>query len=773
MNLPCPHRRWRSGLMSLIGLNGLILAATCAPGAATSTATPGAAPPRVANLRAFARLYGVLRWFYPSDAAAAVDWDQFAIDGVRHIVDVPDARSRRSELARLISPFAPTVHFAAAGEDFPDDPALHPPPSATPVDLVAWEHNGYGDSLLASIYASKRRHRDRLVPVPGHPYGALWQAVDATPYRGMPLRLRGRVRTASTARGQLWVRVERRDAVVFSDDMRDRQVVSRTWQPAEIVGPVDPDATRIIFGILSSGNGATWYDDLELATQSQNGSWAQIEISDPGFESEDPLVGWHPGLAKSSIDSIDGWKVVTDRDNPAFGSSSLRVEPITQLASEELFSDSPRAGETFDVDLGDGLRARVPIALYSIAGHTVGDAASASDLPPEHTRTVNSTSGFDSLAGIADVIVAWNVLEHFWPYWQTVSIDWMAALDAALYNALDDRTIDDHVATLQRLSAAAPDGHARVVCPGVARRANPAFTVDVIEGQVVVTATADPMVMRGDTVISIDGLPAIEQLARDEAVLSGSPQFRRVRACRQFGAGPVGSKVALRVRRDGAESNVSVARSDKTAEEFSHPAIERFADDVYYIDLSRTSMAELDAQMERIATAPGVVFDVRRRPNSTHPILSHLLTRPDDAKWLAVARIIRPGHSPSSISGWDTDGWEMKVRQPHIAGRVAFLTGPTAVSYAESVMGLVDYYRMGEIVGRSTAGTNGNLAQIAEPSGCSTTFTGQRVTKSDGSQFHLVGIQPTIPASRTIAGVRAGRDEVLEKALVYVRTGAK
>jgi hypothetical protein len=34
---------------------------------------------------------------------------------------------------------------------------------------------------------------------------------------------------------------------------------------------------------------------------------------------------------------------------------------------------------------------------------------------------------------------------------------------------------------------------------------------------------------------------------------------------------------------------------------------------------------------------------------------------------------------------------------------------------------------------------------------------------------HLIGIQPTIPASRTIAGVIAGRDEILEKALAYIR----
>jgi len=150
--------------------------------------------------------------------------------------------------------------------------------------------------------------------------------------------------------------------------------------------------------------------------------------------------------------------------------------------------------------------------------------------------------------------------------------------------------------------------------------------------------------------------------------------------------------------------------------------------------------------------------------------LSHLLTRPDDSKaWLAVPHVIRPDHSSSAMPNWDTSGWEMPVLQPHIGGRVAFLTGPGAASYAESVMGLVEHYHLGEIVGSPTAGANGNVAQIAEPSGCSSSFTGLRVTKSDGSRFHLIGVLPTIPVSRTIAGVVAGRDEVLERALAYVR----
>jgi hypothetical protein len=48
-------------------------------------------------------------------------------------------------------------------------------------------------------------------------------------------------------------------------------------------------------------------------------------------------------------------------------------------------------------------------------------------------------------------------------------------------------------------------------------------------------------------------------------------------------------------------------------------------------------------------------------------------------------------------------------------------------------------------------------------------WTGLRVFKHDGSHHHGVGIQPTDPARRALAGVRAGRDDVLERALALVR----
>lgn len=722
---------------------------------------------RVANLHAFARLYGVVRWFHPSDAAAAADWDRLAVEGVRRILDVPDVQSRRAMLAELFAPIAPTVHLAGRGEAYPTDPALHPASTAG-LELVAWEHKGFGDSTFISEYVSKRRHRDHLVPLPGDPFVALRQTIDATPFRGARIRMRGLARATHHGRAQLWLRVDREEGPGFYDDMQERPVLGARWEHAEIVAPVAVNATRIHFGVRMGNNGTVWYDDIELAVEVPDGSWKPVEVRDAGFEDADLSASWSPGMDRGRPASVDNWKVVLDTTNPGSGSNSLRIERATRSSSNELFNDSPEPGETVDLELGDGLRARVPLVLYSKDGHTIGDRGPAQDSDGE---AAVGSADFDMTVGLADVIVVWNVLQHFWPYFEVVPVDWNAELDRALADASDDRTMGDHLATLQRLSAAAPDAHARTSCLGQRAPQGAPFAVEVVEDRIVVTATAVPELQRGDVITSIDHQAAMAHLHADEALISGSPQWRRHRASLLFGGGPADSRVTVGVLRSGQPLEVSVTRNIAAREPFSHPPIDKLEDGVYYIDLSRATNAEVAGILESVAAAPGVVFDIRRQSNPHTALLSYLLRRTDDSKWLAMPHVLRPDHTARSISSWDISGWELPVRAPHIAGRVAFVTGPAAVSYMESLLGFVEHYHLGATLGSSTAGTNGNIAEIAEPSGCTTRFSGLRVTKHDGSRLHLVGFQPTIPAARTIAGVIAGRDEVLERALAYVRSG--
>lgn len=132
--------------------------------------------------------------------------------------------------------------------------------------------------------------------------------------------------------------------------------------------------------------------------------------------------------------------------------------------------------------------------------------------------------------------------------------------------------------------------------------------------------------------------------------------------------------------------------------------------------------------------------------------------------------VVGPAILRRKSAGWHSVGWNLTPRTPRLSGKIVFLTDERAISYAESVMGYVADRKLGTIVGSTTAGTNGNVATFPVPGGFTIAFTGMRVTGHDGrTPFHLVGIKPDISVVSTLAGLRDGRDEVLERALAVIR----
>jgi C-terminal processing protease CtpA/Prc len=132
------------------------------------------------------------------------------------------------------------------------------------------------------------------------------------------------------------------------------------------------------------------------------------------------------------------------------------------------------------------------------------------------------------------------------------------------------------------------------------------------------------------------------------------------------------------------------------------------------------------------------------------------------APW-SVPGVIRP--DGEDVAWLDLDRRRLEPREPRLAGRAVFLADERAVGYAESILSVVEHYRLGDVVGRASAGAEGTVNVVALPGGFRLSFTGTRVLKHDGSRFHGLGVQPTVPVARTVAGVREGKDEDLEKAL--------
>jgi hypothetical protein len=106
----------------------------------------------IANLRAFARVYTVARWFHPSDAALAADWDAIAIEAVPQVI----AARGPEELAKVLSQtFTPIVE----GFEVANQPLGPVAASPSPAERWRWLHSGFTGSVNTGYFKRRNSYR--------------------------------------------------------------------------------------------------------------------------------------------------------------------------------------------------------------------------------------------------------------------------------------------------------------------------------------------------------------------------------------------------------------------------------------------------------------------------------------------------------------------------------------------------------------------------------------------------------------------------------------
>jgi peptidase S41-like protein len=260
----------------------------------------------------------------------------------------------------------------------------------------------------------------------------------------------------------------------------------------------------------------------------------------------------------------------------------------------------------------------------------------------------------------------------------------------------------------------------------------------------------------------------LDHITTGMRLASGTTQWKTVRALQELTTTPNGATVSLTIDAPAGAREIRLTSNGGTPAPEARPEqVAELTSGVWYVDLTRATWAQLQPRLPTISGAAAIIFDMRGYPTDAgSQILSHLIDAAESDRWMHVPKIVGPFFG---LAGWTDIGWNLKPASPHLPGKIVFMTDGRAISYAESVMGYVSSHHLGTIVGATTAGTNGNVAAFSTPGGFSITFTGMRVTQHDGGPHHLVGVQPEIPVSPTIAGLRAGHDEVLDRALAVIR----
>ncbi|MEQ1508098.1 MAG: S41 family peptidase, partial [Myxococcota bacterium] len=381
----------------------------------------------------------------------------------------------------------------------------------------------------------------------------------------------------------------------------------------------------------------------------------------------------------------------------------------------------------------------------------------------------------------SDLVSVHGAVRQFWRYGAAIGDPTGAAFDDRLLELLSaplDSTTNGATRALGRLGEALHDGHvffAATTAPPPAGYLPVTFD-HLADRRPVVRWSMIEGLAPGDTITAIDGL-SIEAVYEDLLTWNGaatdgyaldlaSRQLAELDAPTTYGVvDPDG--VAREVTIDPQPYDLYVQTPWEPSLRPSGRLADLGAPDIAFLNLASEvtfDTADALAVIDDAAGATGLVVDMRGYPAISHYEVAAALI---DGAFGSPQFLVNDRTGPDLLTV-DVEQYPLLGTGAY-TGPIVLLVGPGTASAAENFsMMLVGADRV-TVVGRRSAGTNGNITGLWMPGGLYFTFTGMEVLFPDGGPFHGIGITPDVEVAPTAADLRDGRDVELEAAIALLR----
>jgi C-terminal processing protease CtpA/Prc len=379
----------------------------------------------------------------------------------------------------------------------------------------------------------------------------------------------------------------------------------------------------------------------------------------------------------------------------------------------------------------------------------------------------------------------WNVIHHFYPYLELIG-DWEPVLPLAITAMEAAASPEDYGRAVARIAAFIADSHTTVLGDQVTAAfggAPPPLSARMIEGVPVVTEIFDveaaPGIEVGDVITTLDGEPVAAAMARRRPYVAGSHeaalQYRLIDDVLS-GANDSRLRLGLRGKQDRVkevEITRSVASYAKREQRASARVPYRLIEPgIGYVDLTVIVPAQVDAMFEELRDTRALIFDLRGYPRGTAWSIAPRINRHQGVTYGAMfQRMVVSG-----LTDEETQQGRFQFMQPipttdawRYQGKIFVMIDERAISQSEHTALFFEATAGARFIGSNTQGANGDVTSMVLPGGVTVMFTGHDVRHADGRQLQRIGIEPHVRVTPTIAGLRAGKDEVLEAALREAR----
>ncbi len=389
-------------------------------------------------------------------------------------------------------------------------------------------------------------------------------------------------------------------------------------------------------------------------------------------------------------------------------------------------------------------------------------------------------SRFTSKAtGLLELFRYWNYIEYFFPYKYATDQNWNDVLTEMVQKFLIVDSDESYHLALAELVAKTDDSHAYLYSSLISRNLYGGRKVPVecsyAEGKLVITKVnsnrfndKSPLNI-GDVIYDIEGKTIPQMINNFGKYIPASNSWGKIYKVRNSFLLSNKDSLTVRIERNGQNITVTAKTyfaKDIIREKSTIPEKWKFIDPekkTGYVNMGIIEKEDLDEMYRNLQSAQSIIFDLRNYPKQTiHPLSMLFLPESTPYYLFNYTETHYPGKFYGRINSIG------KKNPEYYKGNVVVLVNESTQSQAETTVMMFKQHPKAKIIGSNTSGANGDVIafKIAD---LDTRFSGLGAYYPDGRETQRIGIIPDILVKPTVEGIREGKDEVLERALKYIK----
>lgn len=374
----------------------------------------------------------------------------------------------------------------------------------------------------------------------------------------------------------------------------------------------------------------------------------------------------------------------------------------------------------------------------------------------------------------------WNYIEYFFPYKYQMDENWDKVLIEMLPRFYAPESDKDFGLAMREISIKLNDTHASTQMGQLFDYFGDKFIpadVKIIDDKAVITDLKNDSLTKisdlkiGDVITKVSGKTIGELVKENRKYVEGSnePSVLKNAYWTIFnGASP---SVEIEFVREGKTELKSINRYKYQDLKIQFPNKEKWKileGNIGYVDFNELDSEDIPALISALNNTNAIIFDNRTRPHEImYPISDWLNSEEKE-----FARFLDPDVNYPGRYYW-RDGIHKcgKNNPDHYKGKVIVLANEKAISHGEFTIMSLQTVPNSVVIGSQTGGADGANYGFPLIKGFYTSFTCFGVFYPNKKETQRIGIVPDIEVKPTILGIQQGKDEVLERAILFAKNG--